>query len=172
MHKILVEVKKNTLSFSLYGSRQKVENLNDTNIINTEKMIFSDNYINDNLDLIRSFFNLVVLKKNVKRVTVSINAIFPLVSRIIDEIPNIKSVVLLEDKVVGYSIFEHLLKSNYIENVECYSIPSFMYDKLDAEKGMKVKSRCEVLFLSNFMESNSFNTYSDVYYKKVINHFM
>lgn len=169
MHKILVEVKKNTLSFSLYGLRQKVENLNDTNIINTEKMIFSDNYINDNLDLIRSFFNLVVLKKNVRKVNVSINAIFPLVARIIEEIPSIKTVVLLEDKSVGYSIFEHLLSSNHIENVECYSIPSFMYDKLDAEKGMKVKSRCEVLFLSNFMESNNFNTYSDVYYKKVIN---
>lgn len=169
MHKILVEVKKNTLSFSLYGSRQKVESLNDTNVVNTEKMVFSDNYINENLDLIKSFFSLIVLKKNITRITISINAIFPLVYRVIDDIANIKSICLLEDKAVGYIIFEHLLESKYIEEVECYSISSFMYDKLDIEKNMKVKSRCEVLFLSNFMESNNFNTYSDVYYKKVVN---
>lgn len=169
MHKILIEVKRNTLSFSLYDSKKKVENLNNTNVINTEKMVFSDNYINDNLDLVVSFFNLVVLKKNINKVIVSINAIFPLVFRIINNISNIKNVILLEDKAISCIIFEHLLESNYIENFECYSISSFMYDKLDIEKEMVVKSRCEVLFVSKFMEENEFNTYSDVYYKKSIN---
>lgn len=168
MHKILIEVKKNTLSFSLYDSKKKVENLNNTNVINTEKMVFSDNYINDNLDLVVSFFNLVVLKKNINKVVISINAIFPLVFRIINNISNIKNLILLEDKAISCIIFEHLLDSNYIENFECYSISSFMYDKLDMEKDMVVKSRCEVLFISKFMEENEFNTYSDVYYKKSI----
>lgn len=169
MHKILVEVKKNTLSFSLYGLRQKVENLNDTNIVNTDKMVFSDVYINENLDLIKSFFGLVAIKKNITKVDVSINAIIPLVFRVISDIPNIKNISLLEDKTISYIIFEYLLESKYIENVDCYSIPSFMFDKLDIDKNMEIKSRCEVLFLSNFMDSNNFNTYSDVYYKKVVN---
>lgn len=168
MHKILVEVKNKTLSFSLYGIRGKVENLNNTNIINTEKMVFSDKYINENLDLIQSFFNLIVLKKEIDKVIVDINAIFPLVFRIINGISGIKTVSLLEDKTVSYIIFEDLLQSKYIENVDCYAIPSFMFDKLAIEKNMNIKSRCEILFLSNFMESNDFSTYSDVYYKKNI----
>ena len=86
MHKILVEVKNNTLSFSLYDTRGRVENLNNTNIVNTEKMVFSDKYINENLDLVQSFFNLIVIKKTINKVVVDINAIFPLVFRIINEI--------------------------------------------------------------------------------------
>lgn len=168
MHKILVEVKNKTLSFSLYGNRGKVENLNNTNIINTEKMVFCDKYINENLDLIQSFFNLIVLKKEIDKVIVDINAIFPLVFRIINGISGIKTVSLLEDKTVSYIIFQDLLQSKYIENVDCYAIPSFMFDKLAIEKNMNIKSRCEILFLSNFMESNDFSTYSDVYYKKNI----
>lgn len=168
MHKILVEVKKNTLLFSLCKSLPKVENINNTNVVNTEKMVFSDTYINANLDLIKSFFNLLVLKNNVTTVKININAIFPLIFRIISDISNIKTITLLEDKPVGYIIFEYLLECKYIEEVECYSIASFMYDKLDRENNIKVKSRCEVLFLSNFMEKNDFKTYSDVYYKKSI----
>ena len=62
MHKILVEVKNKTLSFSLLSSRVKSENLNNTNVIDTEKMVFSDKYINDNLELIKSFFNDIILR--------------------------------------------------------------------------------------------------------------
>ncbi len=168
MHKILIEVKQKSLSFSLYDSHGKVENLNDTNVVNTEKMVFSDTYINNNLGLIKSFFNLIVIKKDISTVNISRNAIFPLVFRIVEDIPNIKEVNLLEEKTISYIIFEYLLTSKYIEKVDCYSIPSFMFDKLDIDKNMKINSRCEVLFLSNFMEMNSFNTYSDVYYKKNI----
>ena len=67
MHKILVEVKNKTLSFSLLSSRVKSENLNNTNVIDTEKMVFSDKYINDNLELIKSFFNDIILKKEIER---------------------------------------------------------------------------------------------------------
>jgi len=168
MHKILIEVKNKTLSFSLYGVRGKVENLNNTNIVNTEKMVFSDKYINENLDLVQSFFNLIVIKKEIDKVIIDINAIFPLVFRILNGISGIKSVSLLEDKTISYIIFEDLLHSKYIEDVDCYAIPSFMFDKLAIEKNMNIKSRCEILFLSNFMESNNFNTYSDVYYKKIV----
>jgi len=168
MHKILIEVKKNTLSFSLYSYRGKVENLNDTNIVDTEKMVFSDNYINDNIDLIRSFFSLIVIKKNIDKVNVNINAIFPLVFRVICDIPNIKTINLLEDKNISYIIFEKLLESKYIENLNCYSMSEFMLNKLYIDKNMNIKSRCEVLFLSNFMELNNFHTYSDIYYQKVI----
>lgn len=168
MYKILIEVKNNILSFSLYQSKERIENLNDTNIVNNEKMVFSDKYINENLDLVKSFFNLIIIKKNINKVNIDINAIFPLVYRIIGDSSNIKCISLLEDKTISYIIFEYLLESKYIESLDCYSIPSFMFDKLAIDKNMNIKSRCEVLFLSNFMEKNNFNTYSDVYYKKEI----
>ncbi len=168
MYKILVEVDKKNLAFSLYNLRSKVENLNDTNIINTEKMVFSDAYIKNNIDLIKSFFNLIVLKNNIETVDISVNALCPIVFFIIGDNSKIKNVNLLEDKVISYTVFELLLSSKYIENVNCYAMPSFMFDKLDIDKNMRVTSRCEVLFVSNFMDMNSFNNYSDVYYKKNI----
>ena len=114
MHKILVKIKDNTLNFSLRELPVDPRHLNNTNVINTEKMIFSDEYINENIELIESFFNLIVVKKGIDTVNVSINAIFPLVYRIIKNIPGIKNVNLLEDKNVGYISFEKLLESKYI----------------------------------------------------------
>jgi len=166
MHKILIEIKKNTLVFSLLIAREKIENLNNTNVVATDKMVFSDNYINNNLDLIKSFFNLVVIKNNITSVDISINAIFPLVYRIIEDINNIKTINLLEDKNMSYIIFEYLLESKFITRVNCYALPSFMLDKLDSSKNIEVNTRCEVLFLSRFMEKNNFSNYEDVYYKK------
>ena len=168
MHKILVKIKDNTLNFSLRELPVDPRHLNNTNVINTEKMVFSDEYINENIELIESFFNLIVVKKGIDTVNVSINAIFPLVYRIIKNIPGIKNVNLLEDKNVGYISFEKLLESKYIKNVNLYSISSFMLDKLSREKDINITTRCEVLYLSNFMEINKFNTYSDIYYRKQI----
>ncbi len=168
MHKILIVVKDKTLSFSLYTSRDKVENLNDTNVVNTERMIFSDTYIKNNLDIVKSFFNLIALKKGIDTIDVSLNAIFPIAFKITEDISSIKNVNFLENKVISYVVFECLLMSKNIVNINCYAIPNFMFDKLDIDKNMKITSRCEVLFLSKFMEKNNFHSYSDVYYKKSI----
>ena len=168
MHKILIKVDKNKLVFSLYLSNTTQKNLNNTNVINTEKMIFSDEYINENLDLVQSFFNLIVLKKEINCVEVKINAIFPLVYRIINNIEGIKDVVLVENKQVSFIIFDELLNSKYIKSLDCYSIPNFMMDKLSRDKDIDIKTRCEVLFLSNFMETNNFGNYSDIYYRKSV----
>ena len=168
MIKILVEVHKKNISFSLYTSRQKIENINNTNVINTQKMIFSDAYINENIDIIKSFFNLIVLKREIDSVRILTNDLFPLVYSIVEDISNVKEIDLVEDKNVSYIIFEKLLSSKYIERVNCYSIPSFMLDKLDIDKDIEIKTRCEVLYLSDFMEKNNFHSYSDVYYKKTI----
>ena len=168
MHKILVKIKEQTMSFYLYESNTPSRNLNNTNVINTSKMVFSDEYINENLELIESFFNLVSLKQGINTVVVDINAIFPLVYRVIKNISAITSIKLNEDKNVSYNIYEKLLESKYIKNIDCYSMPSFMLDKLAREKDMDISTRCEVLFLSDFMDRNNFNSYSDVYYRKSI----
>ena len=41
-------------------------------------------------------------------------------------------------------------------------------DRLDTNKKIVVKTRTEILFVSNFMKVNNLNTYSDIYYKKNI----
>ncbi|MBR4261738.1 MAG: class B sortase [Bacilli bacterium] len=168
MHKILIKLKENTMSFCLYEATTPSRNLNNTNVINTSKMVFSDEYINDNLELIESFFNLVVIKNNINTVIVDINAIFPLVYRVIKNINAITTIKLSEDKNVSYNTYEKLLDSKYIKNLECYSMPSFMLDKLAREKDINITTRCEVLYLSDFMDRNSFNSYSDVYYRKAV----
>ncbi len=166
--KILIKVHDKKLSFSIYKDKQKVENLNNTNVIDTDQMIFSDTYIEKNLDLLRSFIKLVVIKNNVDKLVVDTNDIAPLAIRIIRDIESVNKVFLNENKTINLAIFEAIYESKYITSVDCYSIPSYMFDKLDISKDIKVKSRCEILFLSNFMEDNNFTNYSDVYYKKSI----
>ena len=168
MHKILVKIKENTMSFYLYEATTPSRNLNNTNVINTSRMVFSDEYINENLELIESFFNLVVIKNEINTVIVDINAIFPLVYRVIKNISGITTIKLNENKNVSYNTYEKLLDSKYIKNLDCYSMPSFMLDKLAREKDIDITTRCEVLYLSDFMDRNNFNSYSDVYYRKSI----
>ena len=169
MYKILVKIKENTVSFGLYDSIVPSKNINNTNVINTSRMVFSDEYINENLELVESFFNLIAIKHNINTVILNINAIFPLVYRIIKNINNITNIIFSEDKNLSYKIYEKLLESKYIVKVDCYSMPSFMLDKLAREKEIDIITRCEVLYLSDFMDRNNFNSYSDVYYRKLIN---
>ena len=168
MYKILVKLKDNTMSFSLYDASIPSKNINNTNVINTSRMVFSDKYINENLELVESFFNLISIKNDIHTVIVEINALFPLVYRIIKNVSNITNITLAEDKNVSYNTYEKLLDSKYINNVNCYSMPSFMLDKLARDKEIDITTRCEVLYLSNFMDRNNFNSYSDVYYRKTI----
>ena len=65
MNKIVFKIVKNEIIVSLLNKDIK-ENLNNTNVINTKETYFSINYINENVELVSSFLNVIIIKNNKK----------------------------------------------------------------------------------------------------------
>ncbi len=168
MENIIFKTSKNTLFISLYKKDKSKEDLNNTNIINTKEIYFSTLYIKENLELVSSFLNVIIIKQNVNKVVIKDYSIILLILDIIKNIPNIKTLTILPDKTLSYDIFMKILDNEYLEIVEAFDIPKYLLERLDVNKSIKVNLRCEMLFISNFMNDNKLTTYSDIYYAKNI----
>ena len=172
-NKIVFKINKNILSVSLYKKELPYENLNNTNVIDTKEIIFSEDYINENIDLVSSFLNVIIIKREVTKVIIKEIDLSIITLNIINKIPNIKELVIKDDKTVTYSLFLKLLENKYLTSIDIYDIPPYLLERLDLNSKLSINVRSEILFISNFMTDNSLNTYSDIYYKKkvVINKF-
>ena len=168
MDKILFKISKNNLSVSTFKKDNLEEDLNNTNIINTKEVYFSSDYIKENLELVSSFLNVVIIKQNVSKATIKDFSIVPSILDIIALIPSIKEICIKPDKIITYEIFLKLLDNKNITKIEAFDIPPYLLERLDVNRKLDVILRCEILFISNFMESNNLLTYSDIYYKKNI----
>ncbi|MDD2505538.1 MAG: class B sortase [Bacilli bacterium] len=157
------------MSISILKKDTKKEDLNNTNVIDTKELVFSKDYILENLDLVSSFLNVVIIKRNVTKVSIKDYNIISLSINIINEIPSIKELYLKPDKNIDYKIFLKLLENKYLEILEVYDIPVYLLERLDVNKNLLIKTRTEMFFISDFMSINNLSTYSELYYKKYIN---
>lgn len=157
MNKISVVIKKDTVIFSLYTKNIDNDNLNNTNIIDTQNLNFSENYILDNFELIASFFNLIILKNNVNIAIIKNLDIGETILNLIKELNNINKVIFKEDKELNYTLSNILLNNPNLVKIECYSMPEIMFNRFPKDI---VDTRCEILFTSDFMRYNNINTYS------------
>lgn len=168
MIKIVFKIYGNSINaYKLLKDTPK-EDLNKTNVIDTKELVFSDIYIKNNLDLVSSFLNVIIIKRKINTACVKDFELTSVVLDIIKTIPNITNLIIKADEVINYDIFLKLLENNYLENLEVYDFPRILLDRLDTNKKIVVKTRTEILFVSNFMKVNNLNTYSDIYYKKNI----
>ncbi len=167
-NKIIFKINKNILSVSLYKKELPYENLNNTNVIDTKEIIFSEEYINENIDLVSSFLNVIIIKREVNKVIIKEIDLSIITLNIINKIPSIKELVIKEDKTLTYSVFLKLLENKYLTNIDIYDIPPYLLERLDINSKLSINIRTEILFISNFMTDNNLNTYSDIYYKKKI----
>ncbi len=165
MNKILVLIKNNNIIFSLYNKPLSDSNLNNTNVIDTKNFKFSDEYILNNLDLIVSFLNLVVLKSEINTAIIKNNEIAETILILLKNIEKIDKVIFSENKEINYTISSLLIENNHLNNIECYSLPNIMFHRFP--KNM-LKTRCKILFTSDFMNYNNINTYSDLCNKEKI----
>lgn len=168
MDNIVFKISKNSLFISIYKKDKPKEDLNNTNIINTKEIYFSIKYIRENLELVSSFLNVVIIKQNVNKVVIKDYGTIILILDIIKSIPNIKELEITADKVLTYDIFMKILDNEYLEEINVFDIPKYLLERLDINKSIKVNLRCEILFISSFMNNNKLTTYSDLYYKKNI----
>ena len=167
MNNILIKINSTLLTVSLVNKHED-KNLNNTNIIDTKELLFSLNYIKDNLELVSSFLNTIIIKNNVDKIRVNNIELTLLTLELIKEIKSIKKLLISEDKTLTYDIFMKLLENNTLEYVNCYDIPPYLLERLDINKNLKIDMRSEIFFMSKFMEDNKLNRYTDIYYKKSI----
>lgn len=168
MMKIVFKVNGNCINaYKLIKDTPK-EDLNKTNVIDTKELVFSDVYIKNNLELVSSFLNVIIIKRKINTVCIRDFELITVILDIINTIPNITNLIIKPDESIIYDIFLKLLDNNYLENLEVYDFPRILLDRLDTNKKIVVKTRTEILFVSNFMKVNNLNTYSDIYYKKNI----
>lgn len=167
MNKIGFKTIKNTIEINIINEDIK-EDLNNTNIINTQNIYFSEKYIKENLELVSSFLNVIILKNNINTINIQNNKITKIILLLINNLPNIKNLILSYDSSLTYDEFLLLLDNNYLNSLNTYDIPSYLLERIDINKNLEIKIRSEILFTSNFMEENKINTYSDLFYKKEI----
>lgn len=167
MNNILIKINNTLLTISLVNKRDN-KNLNNTNIIDTKELLFSKSYIKDNIELVSSFLNTIILKNKIDKVRVNNIELTTLTLDLIHNSTTIKKLLISEDKTIDYEIFMKLLDNHTLEYINCYDIPPYLLERLDINKNIKIDVRSEIFFVSKFMEDNKLYKYSDIYYKKKI----
>ena len=166
MNNVLIKISSNLLTFSL--TKKNNEDLNNTNIISTKELYFDLYYIKDNIELVSSFLNTIIIKNNIDKVRIDNINIVCLVLDLVNN-SNIKKILISENKSINYDIFLKLLNNQNLEYLNCYDIPPFLFERLNVNNAnLKIDVRSEIFFLSKFMEDNKLYKYSDIYYKKNI----
>jgi len=168
MIKILLQIKENKLFFSIkkrLNNDQK--NLINTNVISQNELVFSDEYIIQNIKLVHIFIKELINDYNINTLVIKEFEIAPLALHISSHIPSIKSLYLLQESILNYRICEKIINTKTIKYVSLYNIPTYLLEMLDKEN-ITVDSRNEILFLSNFMKDNHLDKFSSLYYKTSI----
>lgn len=165
MHKILVLIDEEYISFSICKNSISIEDLNNTNVINTNNLKFTEKYIIDNLELVAAFFQLILIKNQVKKARINNLEIAETVLNLLKLLSNIEYVIFIQDKKLNYTISSLLLENNNLQKIECYGMPEILFYKFP--NGV-VDTRGEILFISEFMKLNDIKTYSQLCNKEKI----
>lgn len=168
MQKISIRIGKEAIIFDKYEQTVQEVELNNTNVINTEKLIFSEDYISANKDLVSAFLKILVLKNNIREVRIAAIEIAPIAFSLIENINVITRLYFEEDVTINYNLIELIMKNVNINYINCYYMPEFLFNQLTNFNNCIVELRNEIFSISDFMEYNHLITYSDIYYKKKI----
>lgn len=164
MKKITILINNNILVFKYRTKKLTEPNLLNTNVISNNELVFSDEYLQNNVKLVGLFICDLAKEKGITEINVSNNELCILIMDILKKIPTIDCLTITEDENLSYSLCELICKTKNIKKLDCYGIPEFMIETLD-KNGISVNSRNEVLFTSNFMSDNNLTSFSKIYYK-------
>ena len=167
MKKLLFKIKDNALYI-----KEKVrlstnnKNLLNTNVISSDELIFSLDYLNNNIKITSIFINELTKNYNIDTLVVEKLEFVPTLLLIVKNNNNIINLIINEDIQLTFKICELIIKTN-IKNVSCYNLQPFMIEYLD-KYDVLVESRNEILYLSNFMIQNNLSVFSSMFYKMSI----
>ena len=120
----------NTIIISKIKKTVEQKNLNNTNVINLKELKFSCSYILENKELVSSFLNVTILKKNINTVVISSNDIADISLELVNTWEHIKKIIFKEDKEINMDIFLKLIDNHYIEEIELYSMSKYLIEML------------------------------------------
>lgn len=165
---LVFKLSKDTIIISQMRKDVDYKSLNNTNVIDVKELKFSADYIKENLELVANFLNVVIIKKNIVNVQINNMDIASISMDLINEWEHIKKIIFKPDELVTMEIFLKILENHYVEEINCYEMPNYLIERLDTNKKTKVITRHEYTFVSEFMKSNRLESYSDIYYKKLV----
>ena len=167
MQKIEIEFKNEFVKIYLIVKEKNLDKtLLNTNIISNEKLLFSLDYIKKNQKLVSSFLKEIVLEKKTSTILCNDMSVISTVGYVFKNTPIIKVLMNTNDNFT-YDAYDAIKSINTLKEVECNSIPTYLIELFDKEN-IKVVSKQEVLFSSQFMANNDLNNYSSIFYAKSI----
>lgn len=164
---IVFKLSKDTIIISAIKKEVDYKSLNNTNIIDLKELKFSTEYIRENFELVANFLGVAIIKKNITNAQISNMDIAKISLDLINEWSHITKLTFKPDKKITMDIFLSLLDNKYLTEINCYEMPSYLIERLDTNKRVKIITRHKYEYSSEFMVVNSLNSYSDFYYKKI-----
>ena len=162
------KISKDSISINKTKRTIDKKGLNNTNVIDTKELKFSPEYIKDNSDLVSTFLNVVIIKKNITTCIINTTECIEDLVGLVNSWEKITKLIFKEDISINFAIFMKLLDNNYLKTMECYNMPSYLMERLDMNKKVKIITREKKVYESRFMKENLMSSYSDIYYKKNI----
>ena len=167
MQKIEIEFKNEILKIYLIVKEKNLDKtLLNTNIISNEKLLFSLDYIKKNQRLVSSFLKEIILEKKTNTIVCNDMEVISTVGYTFKNAPITKVLMNTNDNFT-YNAYEAIKSINALKEVECNSIPTYLIELFDKEN-IKIVSKQEVLFSSQFMANNDLINYSSIFYAKAI----
>lgn len=164
MKKLLFTIKNNILEVKEKNRlTDEYKNILNTNVISSNELIFSDEYLSNNGKIVATFINELTLDYHIDTLSIDKNEDALLILKLLTNNKAIVSLILKEDAQITFKLCECLVKTG-IKNVNCYNLQPFMLEYLDKYKVL-VESRNEILYLSNFMLNNNLSIFSSMFYK-------
>ncbi len=168
MIKVLFQIKANKLIVQEKKRlKQEQKSLINTNVISQNELVFSDEYIFQNTKIVNNFIKELVNDYGIDTLVIKEFKIAPMILKVASNISHLHILHLLEESNLTYKICNAIIKTNTINFISVYSLPTFLLEMLDKEK-ITVESRSEMLFISNFMKDNNMENFSSIYYKTTI----
>lgn len=162
--KFTIENKKLFINYKIENNA--IKNINNTNIISDEDLIFDSRYFKNNTTLIANFLNVIIKNEDVKEAVCLDEDLVILSLNFLNKIPNIEELTIKPNISINYDMHLAILKNDTLKKINVFTIPTYLLERIDTTKNIKIETRNEVFFVSNFLRVNKLNSYSDVYYKK------
>ncbi len=164
MKKVLINIKNNSIMFSYKTNNSNISSdLINTNIISNNELIFSDIYLVENTKIIMSFIKELTVQYNINTAIISKMDLASLIINLLSK-ANIEHIIIKEEEALTYIVCDAIINLKNVKSLNCYTLQPFMLELLD-KNHITCETRSEILYVSNFMESNNLLNYSNIYYK-------
>ena len=167
-YNLVFKISKDTITINKIKRDVDYKSLNNTNVIDVKDLKFSNDYILENFELVSNFLNVIIIKKDISTCIINDEELESLVLDLVNTWEHITKLIFKNDKKLALDVFMKLADNKYLTKVECYEMPPYYIERLDINKHIKVVTRHKYKYQSTFMKENYLQSYSDIYFKKVV----